>query len=78
MIAAEYEQQAAADRATTKLHQNLAVTYRNADTKGNPAAMSGHCNSLAKLYQQAADENQELARLHHEAAVDLSVRGSRR
>ncbi len=67
-IAAEYEKQAATDQATAKLHKNLAVTYVNAGPKGTPGAMFAHCKNLAKLYEQAAEENLELARMHREAA----------
>ncbi len=76
-IAAEYEKQAAGDKATAKLHRDMAVTYRDAGPKGSPGAMAMHCNNLAKLYQQAADENLELAKLHHEVAADLSLSSTR-
>ncbi|GBG14774.1 RND transporter [Novimethylophilus kurashikiensis] len=78
-IASEYERQAAADTAAAKAHSEMAQRYKYfTGPKGTaPGAFSSHCDNLAKLYEQAAAENRELARLHQEAAADLSTSGSR-
>lgn len=72
VIASQYEKQAEADKTTARLHHSMAEKYQYyAGPKGNtPGAFAGHCESLAKIYQQAADENLELAKLHRQAAID--------
>jgi hypothetical protein len=69
-IAGEYEKQAATDKATSRMHQGLANKYKYITTpKGiSPGSAYQHCSNLAKLYEQAAAENLELAKLHREAA----------
>lgn len=72
-IAAEYERQAQTDKATARTHRDMAKTYKYyAGPRGtNPGAFSLHCDNLAKLYEEAADENVELAKLHREAAAGM-------
>ncbi len=72
-IASEYEKQAEVDKTTAKAHQNMAQTYRyySGPKSTNPGAIASHCNNLAKLYQQAAEENIELAKLHRQLAADI-------
>lgn len=69
-IAAEYEKQATADKAASKMHQSLANKYKYLSGHKNfaPGSLSRHCSNLAKLYEQAAAENLELAKMHREAA----------
>lgn len=69
-IATEYEKQAAADKAASRMHQGLANKYKYlAGSKSfAPGSLSQHCSKLAKLYEQAAAENLELAKMHREAA----------
>jgi hypothetical protein len=52
------------------MHQGLANKYKYITTpKGiSPGSAYQHCSNLAKLYEQAAAENLELAKLHREAA----------
>lgn len=72
-IASQYEKQAEVDKATARMHLGMANTYKYyAGPKNtNPGAFAAHCNNLAKLYQQAADENLELAKLHREVAAGI-------
>ncbi len=69
-IAAEYEKQAATDKATSRMHRDLANKYKylTGHKSFAPGSLSQHCSNLAKLYEQAAAENLELAKLHREAA----------
>ena len=72
-IAAEYERQAQTDMATARQHRDMAKTYKYyAGPRGtNPGALSLHCENLAKLYEEAANENVELAKLHREVAAGV-------
>ncbi len=67
-IASQYERQATVDAAAAKRHLGYAVTYRK-----NKSPRSGvqehenlakHCETLARTYQEAADQNLSLAKLH--------------
>jgi hypothetical protein len=72
-IASVYEQHAGTDRAEAERHRGLARIYtRSGGVKGasNPA-MSSHCDKLAQTYQQAADENLVLAKMHRQMAAEL-------
>ena len=73
VIASQYEQQAGVDKAMAEKHQGYARIYRKsgyAPRGGGGLAMSGHCESVAKIYQQAADENLALAKQHREMAAE--------
>lgn len=72
-LAAEYDRQAAVDAASAKRHHGYAQTYRRnvSPTSGvqEHAALAKHCDNLARTYQQAADENSAVARLHRQLAA---------
>lgn len=67
-LAIWYEGQAGVNAAAAKRHQSYAATYRkNISPKGEPEvhlALAVHCENLARTYEQAADQNLALARLH--------------
>ena len=69
-IALQYEQEAAANLAAVKRHQAYAATYRRSPPIRNRAqayaAMANHCDKLARTYQQAADDNLAMAKMHRE------------
>lgn len=69
-IASLYEQHAGADKAEAERHRGLARVYaRSGGIKGAPnPGMSSHCEKLAQTYQQAAEENQALAKMHRQIA----------
>lgn len=73
-IAAQYERQALADAAAAKRHLGYAAIYRRNVARQSGAeehaALAKHCESLARTYQQAADENNAAARLHRQLAAE--------
>lgn len=72
-LASRYEAQAAADAAAAKRHESYAATYRrNASPASGPQehlVLAKRCENLARTYQQAADENTALAKLHRDLAA---------
>jgi hypothetical protein len=72
-IASRYEAQASADAAAARRHHGYAATYRrNTSPVSGPQehlVLAKHCEKLAQAYQQAADENAALAKLHRELAA---------
>ena len=72
-IAAVYERQAQDDRYASERHSALARLYgrRQFGRAGvaNPA-MVAHCQNLARIYQQAAEENLALAKGHRQMAAE--------
>ena len=71
-IASQYEQQASVDKAAAEKHQGYARSYQRTWTnrEGRQANMASHCENLAITYQQAADENVALAKLHRQLAAE--------
>lgn len=68
-IAARYDDEVASARAKSEMHQRMAVSYRNIGGRGIAKAhMDEHCESLARIYEQAAKENVALAQGHREMA----------
>ncbi len=71
--AALHEGRAAADAAAAARHLGYAAVYRrNISPRSGPqehAALARHCENLARAYQQAADENTALAKLHRDLAA---------
>lgn len=67
-IALQYERQATVDAETAKRHLGYAATYRkNKSLRSGVQAhenLAKHCEALARTYQQAADQNLALAKLH--------------
>ncbi|MBL8348470.1 MAG: hypothetical protein JNN03_23790 [Rubrivivax sp.] len=72
-LASWYEGQAAVNAAAAKRHQGYAATYRkNTSPSAGPdvhLALALHCENLARTYQQAADQNLALAKVHRELAA---------
>ena len=70
-IASLYEQQAGADKAAGERHRGLARAYGRSWTyRDEDANLARHCESLARTYQQAAEENLALAKAHRQIASD--------
>ena len=69
-IAALYEQQAGIDKASAERHRRLAQVYSGRTGRNVPPNMGRHCESLARIYQQAAEENLALAKEHRLIAHD--------
>jgi len=71
-LAAHYEAEAKALEAKAADHQEQAKAYERAGRY--PAVKGGgvqHCNSLVFKYRDAAQENRELAKMHHELAAGM-------
>jgi hypothetical protein len=81
-IAAVYEQQGDRDRAAAERHRGLARAYERGRVWSGPPVGSAssvraqnegwvaHCENLARIYQQAAEENLALARAHRQVAAE--------
>lgn len=81
-IAAVYEQQAEGDRAASQRHRGFARAYERGYAPGRPKIGSAssvrreykssiaHCENLARIYQQGAEENLALAREHHRLVAE--------
>lgn len=69
-LAAHYEQEAKALQAKAVEHEQMERAYANqvgyARGKGN---LPQHCRMLAAKYREAAGENLELAKEHHQLAA---------
>ena len=65
-IAAAFDQEATRLEALAKEHQKMADSYRVTSSKRGmaSASMHAHCANLVKRYQEAAQENRELAKEH--------------
>ena len=74
-LASQYEQQAVVDAAAAVRHRGYAATYRkNRSLRSGLEAhanLANHCETLARTYQQAADENLVLAKLHRDVAAGV-------
>ena len=73
-VALQYERQAITDAAAATRHKGYAATYRKNVSRRSGLqahlALAKHCEDLARTYEQAADENLVLARLHRELAAE--------
>lgn len=72
-IAADYEKAAATAKAEARKHRNLAKFYHGLPVgrgEGSHGTAS-HCENLAKLSEQAAEEYLDLAKAHRETAADM-------
>lgn len=67
-VASQYERQASVDASMAKRHLGYAATYRkNTSPRSGVQAhenLAKHCEALARTYQDAADQNLALAKLH--------------
>jgi hypothetical protein len=72
-IASLFEQEAGVDRAAAAMrHRGLARAYdRPGALGGNGPAMGTHCRNLARTYEQAAEENLVLAKMHRQVATEV-------
>ena len=71
-LAAHYEAEAkqALDRA--ERHLRMEKNYRGLESGGKGPKFSQHCKNLVAKYQEAAEENRQLADLHHEMAREAA------
>jgi hypothetical protein len=71
-LAAHYEAEAKALEAKSADHERMREAYERAGRY--PAWKGGlvqHCNILILKYREAAQENRELAKMHHQLAVGM-------
>ena len=69
-IAAIYEQQAEGYKAMAEQHRRWARAYERGRRKAQ--SFVAHCENLARIFQQAAEENLALARAHRQAAAETN------
>lgn len=81
-IAAIYEQQAGTDKESVERHRRLARAYERGWVWAGPKvgavvsarranqSLIAHCENLARIYQQAAEENLALATEHRQLAAE--------
>jgi outer membrane murein-binding lipoprotein Lpp len=73
-LASQYERQAAVDSAAATRHKGYAATYRkNRSPRSGPeahVALAKHCETIAQAYEQAANENLAMAKLHRGLAAE--------
>lgn len=81
-IAAIYEKQAGVDKEAIERHRNLARAYERGWVWTDPRdhgfsarkvnfTLAAHCEKLARIYQQAVDENLALAKEHRRLAAEM-------
>ena len=72
-IAAEYDQQADADKSAADRHRTMVLAYTKAPwTKSSSGArMVAHCKSLIADYGKAAKQNAEMAKMHRDMGAKL-------
>ena len=71
-LAAHYEAEAkqALDRA--ERHMKMEKDYRMLEIGSKGPKFSIHCKNLVVKYQEAAEENRQLADLHHQMATQVA------
>ncbi|NUZ08508.1 hypothetical protein [Piscinibacter koreensis] len=73
-VALQYERQAIVDAAAAKRHKGYAATYRRNTAPRSSAqaheTLARHCDRLSQTYEQAAEENIALAKLHWQLAAE--------
>ena len=71
-LAAQYEQDAKAARATAAMHQKMAEAYRKeGGAIVSKSHFDEHCDALAKSYTSAAEEYDALAKAEREMAKGM-------
>ena len=72
-IAAEYDKQAEADKASGERHRKMAQAYTGAPWSKGPsgAGMVAHCKDLIANYDKAAKQNAEMAKMHRDMGAKL-------
>jgi len=71
--AVRYEQEAAQLRAKSEQHANTARQHAaRTGPRGLSQQLQRHCEKLAKDYAEAAEEAEQLAKLHRELAASQS------
>jgi hypothetical protein len=60
-VAVQYGNEAAELRAKAQSHRSLANNYRARSGKTSYAQIAGHCDKLAKFYEDAAKEAEAIA-----------------
>ena len=70
-LAAQYEQEAKADRAKAQEHREMEKKYGGVQYSKttNHAGMQNHCKRLIASYEAAAEDADALAKEHREAAA---------
>ncbi len=72
LIAAEFDKQAEADKASAERHRKMGQAYITAPwAKTSGAGMVSHCKALVADYDKAAKQNTEMAKMHRELAAKL-------
>jgi len=64
-LAAYYDREAAAARASAATHRKMATTYQAYSGKGNPS-MAAHCNAIVRDQEAIATEYEAMAAAHRQ------------
>jgi hypothetical protein len=67
-LAAHYEREASAARATADLHEKMSKSYQASPYEKGGGSMRAHCLSLVKTYQGAAAQYEAIALDHRQMA----------
>lgn len=73
-VAQTYDQSAATAKREAQKHRDLAAVYHRKPVgrgEGTHDGATSHCESLANLYDKAAEEYMELAKAHRDTAADM-------
>lgn len=68
-LAAYYDREASAARATAAEHRKMAVSYQRYQPGRGGGNMSAHCNSLARNYEGVATEFDGMSAGHRQMAA---------
>ena len=73
-LASEYERKASVDTDAATRHRGYAAIYlKNRSPRSGPeahVALARHCENIARNYEQAANENLAMAKLHRALATE--------
>jgi hypothetical protein len=69
-LASHYDEEAKALQDKAVEHQKMAQAYTGSVYTRTKTSLPQHCASLAAKYQEAANENLELAKQHHALAEE--------
>jgi len=71
-LAAEFDKQADADKASVERHRKMAQAYTTAPwAKASGAGMVKHCKALIADYEKAGKQNAEMAKMHRDIGAKL-------
>lgn len=70
-LASQYEKEAQEDQDKARVHREMAKAYAKVGYLSEKQNLIGHCNIVAKKYEDAAKENLALAKEHRKLAEKM-------